>query len=118
MWLMITFDTQTSTMLLVSFAPNCVMLGFKLTKVLELAKLGARRVKEASVAAKLKHLRSKARKSIAERQALDKDGPERGACGVSDVQALAESEKDALIAKLQAEVASLRACAGEQAASA
>ena len=47
LWLMVTFDTQTSTMLLVSFALNCVMLGFKLTKVLELAKLGARRVKEA-----------------------------------------------------------------------
>ena len=109
-WLMTTFASEISALLLVSFALNCVLLGFKLPKVLELAKIGARRVKEAAAAASLKRVKSKARKSIAERRAsIAEIASEEKEEGSGAEGAEVEQDTDVVIAALRAEVAALSA---------
>ena len=108
-WLMVQFVDEISMVLLMSFALNCVLLGFKLPKVLELAKIGARRVKEAAAAALLKRVKSKARKSIAERRAsIAEITSEEKDEGSGTEGAEVEQDKDVVIAALRAEVAANR----------
>ena len=92
-WLMTTFHNDISPMLLVSFALNCVQVGYKLPKILELLKLGARRVKAMAAAVQLKAVTATARVSIAVRRA----------------SIVGSEDKDLLIVALRAEVAAMAA---------
>jgi len=100
LWLMLAYIHEISAVLLVSFAFNCMLLGFKMTHVFKLAKTKARKLKASRAAAALA-LAEEARTEVRRQSALllavaeeaDDDGASSAMGGEGGAPSSAEEKK-------------------------